>query len=60
MRFLKIITNAASTQAYGCLICIHIGSIALLFGKRHGPCLFRLELFTPCRKLRISTIRKKV
>lgn len=56
---LSVKTNVASLQAANCLFCLHIGSIAFLFGKRKGPCLCRIELFTPLHKWRISTLKKK-
>lgn len=52
---LKIITNVSSTQGWGCTVCIQIGSIAFLVGKRKNKgCLVRVELFTPMRLFRIS------
>ena len=60
MRLLSIKTNVASLQAYGCKVCLHIGSVAFIIGQRKGDCLFRLELFTPLHRWRISTLRKKV
>lgn len=51
----SIQSNVAYTQAYGVLFCLHIGSIALMFGRRkngRGP---RLELFTPNRWFRWSS-----
>jgi len=52
---LKIKTNVSSTQAWGCLVCIQIGSVAFLIGKRKNKgCFVRVELFTPMRLFRIS------
>lgn len=51
---IHIQTNVASTQAYGCAFCLHVGSIAILFGRKNhgrGP---RLEIVTPLHWLRWS------
>jgi len=60
MRHFSIKTNVASLQAKNCIFCLHIGSVALCFGRRKGDCLCRIELFTPLQRWRISTLRKKV
>jgi len=60
MRHFKLQTNVASTQAANCIFCFHIWSIALLIGRRHGPCYCRIELFTPLHLWRISKSRWKV
>lgn len=46
--------NVEYTQAYGCQFCLHIGSIAFMFGKRDGSGR-RLELFTPRHCFRYSS-----
>jgi hypothetical protein len=52
---MKIKTNVYSTQAYGYLLCIQIGSVAFLIGKRKNKsCGCRIELFTPAKIFRIS------
>jgi hypothetical protein len=51
---IQIQTNVAYTQAYGVWFCLHIGSVAIFFGrgiKGRGP---RLELCTPWRWFRWS------
>ncbi len=51
---MRIVTNVAYLQAYGCKLCIHIGSIAFLFGKKEkgrGP---RIEICTPFHWFRYS------
>lgn len=43
---MEIIRDVAYTQARGCRFCLHIGSVAIMFGRvanGRGP---RLELFT--------------
>lgn len=45
--------NVEYTQAYGCQLCVHIGSVAVMFGKRDGAGR-RLELFTPRHLFRYS------
>jgi hypothetical protein len=60
---LRIVRDVAYTQAFGCCFCLHVGSVALFFGRKRdgrGP---RLELFTPCRWFRWSwgyTDRRKL
>lgn len=49
---LEIKTNVYSTQAKNCLFCIHIGTVAIFFGKGKREIGKRLELFTPSRKFR--------
>ncbi len=51
---MQILTNVAYLQAYGCRLCIHIGSTAFLFGKKEkgrGP---RIEIWTPYHWFRYS------
>lgn len=51
---LEIERGVSYTQAFGCWFCLHVGTIAMYFGRRangRGP---RLELFTPCRWFRWS------
>ncbi len=50
---MEIRTNVAYTQAYGCRFCLHVGSVALYFGRRRGYGT-RLEICTPCRWFRWS------
>lgn len=51
---IQIIRDVAYTQAFGCRFCLHVGSIAVLFGtvsNGRGP---RLEIMTPYRWFRWS------
>ena len=46
--------NVAYTASYGCWFCLHVGSVAVYFGrdiKGSGP---RLEIMTPRRWFRWS------
>lgn len=45
--------DVLSTQAFGCWLCLHVGSTAIYFGRRDGYAV-RLELFTPLHKWRLS------
>lgn len=54
----QIVTNVLSTQAYGCQFCLHIGSVALMFGRRDCHAR-RLELFTPLHRFRYSSGKKR-
>lgn len=51
---MSVIRDCDYTQAYGCRLCIHIGSTAYLFGsgvKGRGP---RIEICTPRNWFRFS------
>lgn len=51
---IEVRRNTAYTQAFGCRFCLHIGSLAIFFGRMkdgRGP---RLELFTPWHWFRWS------
>ena len=44
---IEVKRNVEYLQAFGCRLCIHIGTVAVLFGRKsngRGP---RVELFTP-------------
>lgn len=48
-------TNVAYTQAKGCRLCVHVGSLAIFFGRTAGRSA-RLELLTPRRWFRFSLL----
>lgn len=54
-QMIRISTAVEYTQAGGCQFCLHVGTVALYFGRRsggqRGP---RLELFTPLHVFRWS------
>lgn len=52
-RYLHIKRDVLYTQAYGCWLCLHVGSTAVFIGRRKGNAV-RLELFTPLHKWRLS------
>jgi hypothetical protein len=43
-----------STQTKGCRFCLHVGTVAIFFGKKRYGSGARLEILTPMRKLRFS------
>lgn len=45
--------DVAYTQAWGCRLCLHVGSVAMYFG-RHAGAGARLELLTPLHWFRWS------
>lgn len=51
---LSVDSGVYYTQAHGCRFCLHIGTIALYFGRRRNGRGPRLELFTPKRWFRWS------
>ena len=52
---IHIDTGIYHSQAYGCWLLIHIGSLAMhITGRHQKPCLIRFELFTPARWFRFS------
>jgi hypothetical protein len=55
---IEIQRNTVLTQAANCHLCLHIGEVAIYFGKRNGQGYgLRVELFTPCQRFRISPWR---
>lgn len=52
-RLVHIKRDVMYTQAYGCWLCLQVGSTAIFLGRRDGYAL-RLELFTPLHKWRLS------
>lgn len=51
---IQVIRNVASTQAYGCKFCLHIGGTALMFGSVSGGRGPRLEILTQLHWFRYS------
>lgn len=51
---MEIKRDVYSLQAYGCRFCLHIGSIALLFGRMENGRGPRVEICTPARWFRWS------
>lgn len=50
----QVRSAVAYTQAFGCRLCLHVGSIAFFFGRKRdgrGP---RIEVLTPLHKFRYS------
>lgn len=55
---ITIKTNVEYTQAGGCYLCLHVGSVAVFFGRRDKPGR-RLELLTPPHGFRYSNLASK-
>lgn len=54
MRLFNYQTNVEYTQAWGCRLCVHIGGLALYFGRKkngRGP---RIEIMTTLHWFRYS------
>lgn len=51
---LEIRRGIEYSQAFGCLACLQIGTVALFLGRYRADCLLRIELLTPIHRFRIA------
>lgn len=51
---MNIVTGIEYIQPRGRMFCLHVGSVAVLFGPKRDTAVARLELFTPLHRFRLS------
>lgn len=52
---IEIRRNVSYTQAAGCVLCLHVGGMAVYVGRGFKRCV-RLELFTDRKRFRLSLL----